>query len=692
MATIKDIAKMAGVSTSTVSHVVNKTRFVSPELVERVEKAIQTLEHPPNFVIRKNKALAIPSTGQTQYILFLTSDALSSFQRQVLLETQKLLTDTPYALLPIEYGSDSRRLDIISRYIQDDRAIVGLLVFPDKAGQIRELLQQTGPLPTVFLGRQPDADGADIPDAPVVMSDSYNGGYMAARHFIKNGHEQIAYIGSRAERTPRRLEGFLAAMKDFNISVNEDYMLTQLEQTEDVYPALDRLFSCAPAPTAIMAANYPLAIPLFNYLDAHNILCPQDVSVIVFNEFDWAPLHTPPLTTIDQNGAAVASQAVRMLLDQITSSATAAKSAPSNKTAVLPGKVTTLPCYLKVRASTCGIGRGPFGEKAENADVLTLTAGEEELLRNKNYTAAISFHYSGKAWMELHQKGIRDVFDNLGISLIAITDAHFNPELQNKQLASLSLLEPDVIIAVPTDNEKTADAFLRIVNSQARLVLVTNVPTGLTPKDYVSCISVNEHSHGQNMGRSLGEYMRRHSLKNVGVLRHGANFYATRQRDAAAIQVLNEEYPELNLCQIAEFDSESEVYQKTCELVKHHPEIEGLYISWEGPAAEAMSALSQLSRTDIAIVTGDLDYDTALNMARGGMIKAISAQCPYEQGQAIALAAANALLHKKVPSFIGIEPMTVTAENLLKSWKVVFKEEAPGEIREAIRQNPYCVR
>lgn len=67
MATITDIAKMAGVSTSTVSHVVNKTRFVSPELVERVEKAIQELDHPPNFVIKKTNLLRspqrIPSTS-----------------------------------------------------------------------------------------------------------------------------------------------------------------------------------------------------------------------------------------------------------------------------------------------------------------------------------------------------------------------------------------------------------------------------------------------------------------------------------------------------------------------------------------------------------------------------------------------------------------------------------------------------
>ena len=66
----------------------------------------------------------------------------------------------------------------------------------------------------------------------------------------------------------------------------------------------------------------------------------------------------------------------------------------------------------------------------------------------------------------------------------------------------------------------------------------------------------------------------------------------------------------------------------------------------------------------------------------------LSAQCPYEQGEAIALAAANALLGKETPSFVGIEPVCVSPENLLKTWKNIFKEDPPAELRNAIRQNP----
>ena len=76
-----------------------------------------------------------------------------------------------------------------------------------------------------------------------------------------------------------------------------------------------------------------------------------------------------------------------------------------------------------------------------------------------------------------------------------------------------------------------------------------------------------------------------------------------------------------------------------------------------------------------------------MNMAKGGMVKTLSAQCPYEQGEAIDLAADNALLGKQTPSFIGIEPVLVTPENLLKKWSDIFKDNPPAELRRAIREN-----
>ncbi len=91
MATINDIAKIAGVSTSTVSHVVNRTRYVSPELVERVEKAIQELDELPNFIVKKTKINR--KTVGREFILLLLSEPESLFQSEIQKNAEKLLAE-----------------------------------------------------------------------------------------------------------------------------------------------------------------------------------------------------------------------------------------------------------------------------------------------------------------------------------------------------------------------------------------------------------------------------------------------------------------------------------------------------------------------------------------------------------------------------------------------------------------------
>lgn len=679
MATIKDIAKMAGVSVSTVSHVVNKTRYVSPEKVEKVEKAIQELDDLPNFIVKKASVQMAQVKGQ--YILMIIADKKSDFQRRIEQQIDERLKQTDYTLTTVECNSDISGMEGFFRILLESNAIAGVFVFPDEKDVLVHRILADAKIPAVILGREVRGYMADM-----IYTDTMDGAYKAARHLIKKGHERIGFLGRSRERTPHRLDGFKKALREYSIPEVPEYIWPCLQKEQDVFDVLDRLVGGEQMPTALLIANYAVLIPFLKYINAHNISCPADISIVCFGSFDWGPLHTPALTTVEQDTEQLAAAAAAVLLKRIE----------KNEYANVPAcegvyQTVTLPTNLVVRSSTCGIGRGPFGEKAASINELMLSEKEIRSVRLKKATAVISFHYAGKAWMELHLKGIRNIFDNLGISIIGTTDAHFDPQLQCRQLQSLRMLEPDILIAMPTDNKATADAFQKIADSGIRLILISNVPDGLNPGDYVTCVSINEHSHGQNMGHGLGEYMRLHSLKYYGMIVHGADFYATTQRDNAAKQVLSEEYPSLRLCGSVGFGKEDEVYQKAGDLIRRYPEIEALYISWDGPAMEVIAALTELGRTDIAIVTSDLDYADALNMARGGMIKALSAQCPYEQGQAIALAAAKSILNKKVPSFIGIESISVTSDNLLKSWKKVFKEEPRKELLQAFKENPNYV-
>ena len=286
--------------------------------------------------------------------------------------------------------------------------------------------------------------------------------------------------------------------------------------------------------------------------------------------------------------------------------------------------------------------------------------------------------------MNLHEAGINKLFNELNINIIGVTDAHFDSDLQNKQIDSLLSLEPDIFIAIPTDTAKTAEAFKKIVDSPSQLILITNVPKGLTPNDYVSVVSVNELTNGRLAASGLCEQMAANGKTKVGLMTFDSDFYATNQRDTSAQQLIDEDFPAMEIVATSSFKSESEVFDKTLELLVEHPEIEGLYISWDGPAQQVIKALATLDRLDIIVGTVDLDFSSALVIAEDGPIKCVSAQQPFEQGRAIALAAAQSILHKHVPSFIGIEPLMVNKGNLLNSWRTIFKEEPPKELRELL--------
>lgn len=679
MATINDIAKMAGVSVSTVSHVVNKTRYVSPEKVEKVENAIRELDSPPNFVLKKKKTPVREADGN--YIYLLISDKRSDFQQQVEREIDEKLKNTEYTLITIACGTDTAGVEGFLQTVLEEGSAKGVILFPDERDILTQRVLADVRVPMVVLGREANGFLADT-----VCTDTCDGAYKAVKHLIKKGHERIAFLGRSSERAPMRLEGYKKALEESEIPADEAYIYSRLQNDRDIFEAMDKMLERDTMPTGVFLANYTVVIPFLKYMNAHNIVCPSDLSVICFDSFEWAPLYTPALTAVEQDIEMYGELAVNILMKRIARREYA--NMPAYKDIY---QKHTLSMKLVIRDSTRGIGRGPFGERAASMEELIITEDKIQSIRQRKLTAAISFHYAGKAWMELHQKGIRNIFERLGISVIAITDAHFDPQLQCRQLESLKLLEPDILIAIPSDNKRTSEAFKKIAESDIKLVLITNVPEGLAPADYVSCVSVNERSHGQNMGHGLGEYMYKHGLKNYGVIVHDADFYATNQRDGAAKQVLAEEYPDLHLCGEIRFENEGEICEKTKELIKRHPEIEGLYISWDGPAMKAIEALTELGRTDIAISTGDLDHAVALNMAKGGMIKALSAQRPYEQGQAIALAAVKSILNEAVPPFVGIEPISVTPENLLRSWKQVFKEEPGEELVQAFKENPNYV-
>ena len=513
MATIKDVARIAGVSVSTVSHVVNGTRYVSPEKVQKVEDAIRQLDELPNFIAKRSALKS--KLSESRYVLILLSKKRSLFQNQVKEKLEEIVEQKGYIAISLAYDLDEDRLAAI-RALAGTLDLAGMVAFPDREGVLSGAFFKGLRFPVVLIGNPVDRFAADT-----LLPDTFEGSYRAVRHLIKNGHERIAYLCESEVCGTQRFEGYRKALEDSGIALEKVLVRAGLKTEALAAEAMAQIVAAEPAPTAVVIADSLPLIPAIRYGIGHNIAVPGDLSVVSLNDPEWASLTTPELTCVDKQPRQFALSAADLLFRRIDRGEIANLSSPAHAYCT-----KTLPSILNVRNSTCGIGRGPFGERAAGAGGLALSEVEKEKIRQKQYTAAISFHYTGKAWMHLQEKGIKKVFDELGISIIAVTDAHFNAALQCKQLESIKFLKPDLLISIPVDTRGTAEAFRSIADSDTRLVLITNVPEGLTPKDYISCISVNERAHGDSMGRGLGEYMVRHGLKYAGLICHGEqNFF-----------------------------------------------------------------------------------------------------------------------------------------------------------------------
>ena len=282
-------------------------------------------------------------------------------------------------------------------------------------------------MPKVIIGNQLPGISCDR-----VCAANYEGAYNATSHLIRSGHENIAILcgTDEIESNRDRIQGYTRALKAHNIKYLDSLVVDNISGKKRIHDILSRMLTGTHRPTAMFLANYEIVLNTYRFLSENSIQCPRDVSIVGFNDFQWAPYVEPALTTIRQDVDSMSENAVRLLISRIQGQ---------------EGKpeLIEIPTELCIRASTKSIGKGPFGEDAGDISDVSISEEEKKNCKKGKYTAAISFHYSGKSWMRLQEMGMREIFDKLNISIISITDAHFDPQLQVKQLKSIQVLEPE---------------------------------------------------------------------------------------------------------------------------------------------------------------------------------------------------------------------------------------------------------
>ncbi len=307
MTTIRDVADRAGVSTTTVSHVINGTRRVEPETMSRVNRAIEELAYRPNAIARSMRH------GQTYSIGVVIPDVSNPFFADLARAIEDVAFEGGYSAIFGNSDGDDRKEE---RYLEVllSKKVDGLLLV--SAGQSSDRLRhvvETGP-PMVIVDRELDDLGVSL-----VMVDNHEGGRLAARYLIGLGHRRIGVIAGADTLRPsaRRLDGFREELGLAGVELRDEVIARGGFRAAEGRAAMQTLLLLPDRPTAVFAENDLMALGAMSAIHAAGLRIPEDISIVGFDDVALSDLSTPGLTTISQPVRDIATTAMRLLFERL---------------------------------------------------------------------------------------------------------------------------------------------------------------------------------------------------------------------------------------------------------------------------------------------------------------------------------------------------------------------------------------
>jgi LacI family transcriptional regulator len=307
MVTQKDVARQAGVSTTTVSHVINETRHVSEELRARVCQAMEELNYRPNAVARSLRR------KRTRNIAVILPDIAHPFLAEVARSVEDASFKLDYSAIMCESHSDPKRessyINLLQSKQADGLVFVGVSEDPS---HIHTLIAD-GP-PIILCGW-------DLPEAAVdaVTSDDDDSGYQAAARLIQSGRRRIACITGPPTLNigAARVEGYRRALITHDIPVDEQLIVPGDFQCQGGYDAMRALLALNDPPTAVFACNDMMAMGAICASSQKRLRIPQDIAVVGCDDIALAAVTNPSLTTVAHPKRALGAAAVEILVQRI---------------------------------------------------------------------------------------------------------------------------------------------------------------------------------------------------------------------------------------------------------------------------------------------------------------------------------------------------------------------------------------
>lgn len=316
MATMKDIARLAGVSTSTVSHVINQSRYVSDEISERVKKAADDLNYVPSALARSLKV------NRTKTIGMLVTNSTNPFFGEVVKGVERSCYQKGYNLILCNTEGDALRMkESIQTLLQ--KRVDGLIL----------MCSAIDAEPIDVFGKYPDIPVVVTDWGPVLFShdkiydNSLIGGELATQHLIDNHHIHIGCITGPMinHQAQMRYEGYKRALERANIPLIAEWTVEGDFECESGYQAFKTLVQRGPLPSALFVCNDMMAMGCINAAKEVGLNIPEDISMIGYDDIYIAKYMTPSLTTIHQPKFRLGQSGVEAVIDRLSNDSTEIK-------------------------------------------------------------------------------------------------------------------------------------------------------------------------------------------------------------------------------------------------------------------------------------------------------------------------------------------------------------------------------
>lgn len=306
MVTMADVARVAGVSSATISHVLNGTRAVRPETSRAVWAAIEECGYVPNTLAR-----SLAST-RTLSIGVVMSSMSNTYTTEILGGVESEAVRNGYTLLVADSRDEpDHEYTVVSSLVQ--RRIDGLVLAPsaEPSRTMRYLADRA--VPTVLADR---VLGVGHDEVSAVNTEPTA---LLVDHLAAIGHQRIGFVAGieGLSTTSERRDGYFEGLRRNGIAATADLCRSGGSVSSVAREAVTGLLRRSPAPTAVIAANNAMTIGAMQALRDLELRVPEDVALAAFDDFPWADLFAPRLTVISQPSWEIGTKAVQLLLERL---------------------------------------------------------------------------------------------------------------------------------------------------------------------------------------------------------------------------------------------------------------------------------------------------------------------------------------------------------------------------------------